>query len=199
MKYYIDITLLPSDDIGVHFLWSKLMMQVHLALVEIQDDQKQVPIAVSFPKYQTKLNDKLGFVGNKLRLLANDKNDLERLNLDKWLNRLEDYVHMKSIAEVPSDVIGYESFNRRCKSGSPDKHIKRRMQRHNETLEQAAAFFKGYNMAKEDRALPFIRMKSLHSNNEFCMSIIRKEAELSNKHVMFNTYGLSAEGVLPKF
>lgn len=199
MQHYIDITLLPSDDIGVHFLWSKLMMQVHLALVEIQDDQKQVPIAVSFPKYQTKSNDKLGFIGNKLRLLANDKNDLERLNLGKWLNRLEDYVHMKSVADVPSDVLGYESFNRRRKSGSPDKHIKRRMQRHNETLEKAAEFFKGYNMAKEDKELPFIRMKSLHSDNEFCMSIIRKEAVPSNNSGMFNTYGLSAEGVLPKF
>ncbi len=199
MKHYIDITLLPSDDIGVHFLWSKLMMQVHLALVEIQDDKQQVPVAVSFPKYQTSGNEKLGFVGNKLRLFANDKNDLERLNLGKWLNRLEDYVHMKSVADVPSDVLGYESFNRRRKSGSPDKHIKRRMQRHNETLEKAAEFFKGYNMAKEDKELPFIRMKSLHSDNEFCMSIIRKEAVPSNNSSMFNTYGLSAEGVLPKF
>lgn len=199
MKHYIDITLLPSDDIGVHFLWSKLMMQVHLALVEIQDDKKQVPIAVSFPKYQAKSNDKLGFIGNKLRLFSNDKSDLERLNLGKWLNRLEDYVHMKSIADVPSEVMGYESFNRRRKSGSPDKHIKRRMQRHNETLEQAAAFYQGYKMANEDKALPFIRMKSLHSDNEFCMSIIRKEVEASSQRVMFNTYGLSGEGVLPKF
>jgi CRISPR-associated endonuclease Csy4 len=199
MKHYIDITLLPSDDIGVHFLWSKLMMQVHLALVEIQDDKKQVPIAASFPKYQAKMDEKPGFVGNKLRLFATDKNDLERLNLGKWLNRLEDYVHMKSIVEVPSKVLGYESFNRRRKSGSPDKHIKRRMQRHNETLEQAAEFFKGYNMAKEDKALPFIRMKSLHSDNEFCMSIIRKEVEASSQRVMFNTYGLSGKGVLPKF
>ncbi|SBS28470.1 CRISPR-associated endonuclease Cas6/Csy4 [Marinomonas spartinae] len=199
MKYYIDMTLLPSDDIGVHFLWSKLMMQVHLALVEIQDDNKQVPIAVSFPKYQTKSGDKLGFIGNKLRLFARDKNDFEHLNLGKWLNRLEDYVHIKSVAEVPDNVQGYETFNRRCKSGSPDKHIRRRMKRHNETWEQAAEFFKGYNMEKADKDLPFIRMKSLHSDNEFCMSITRKEAELSNKHVMFNTYGLSAEGVLPKF
>jgi CRISPR-associated endonuclease Csy4 len=199
MKHYIDITLLPSDDIGVHFLWSKLMMQVHLALVEIQNEQKQVPVAVSFPKYQPRENEKLGFVGNKLRLFANDKTDLERLNFGKWLHRLEDYVHIKSIADVPNDVISYESFNRRSKSGSPYKHIKRRMQRHNETWEQAAAFFKGYSMEKADKDLPFIRMKSLHSDNEFCMSIIRKEAAPSNKHIMFNTYGLSADGVLPKF
>ncbi|SBS35723.1 CRISPR-associated endonuclease Cas6/Csy4 [Marinomonas spartinae] len=199
MKHYIDITLLPSDDIDVHLLWSKLMMQVHLALVEIQDDNEQVPVAVSFPKYQTKSPDKLGFIGNKLRLFANDKHDLERMNLGKWLNRLEDYVHIKSITDVPNEVLGYESFNRRRKSGSPDKHIKRRMQRHNETREQAQKYFESYQMLKEDKELPFIRMKSLHSDNAFRMSIVRKEATSSNSSVMFNTYGLSADGVLPKF
>lgn len=199
MKHYIDITLLPSEDIGVHFLWSKLMMQVHLALVEIQDDNQQVPVAVSFPKYQAKSQDKVGFIGNKLRLFANDKSDLEHLNLGKWLSRLDDYVHIKNIADVPNEVLGYESFNRRRKSGSPDKHIKRRMKRHDETVEQATAFFKGYSMAKEDKALPFIRMKSLHSDNEFCMSITRKETVPSSNSVKFNTYGLSAKGALPKF
>ncbi|WP_370059982.1 type I-F CRISPR-associated endoribonuclease Cas6/Csy4, partial [Neptunomonas phycophila] len=36
MKHYIDITLLPSDDIDIHFLWTKVMMQIHLAFVEMQ-------------------------------------------------------------------------------------------------------------------------------------------------------------------
>ena len=41
MKYYLDITLLPSDDIGVHFLWTKVMIQMHLALVEIQNEKNK--------------------------------------------------------------------------------------------------------------------------------------------------------------
>lgn len=199
MKHYIDITLLPSDDIGVHFLWSKIMMQVHLALVEIQDSNKQVPVAVSFPEYRSTTDKRAAFIGNKLRLLSADKADLQRLDIQKWLNRLADYVHIKNITDVPATVATFENFNRRQKSGSPGKHIRRRMKRHDETLEQATAFFKGYSMAKEDKALPFIRMKSLHSDNEFCMSIIRKEVEASSQRVMFNTYGLSGKGVLPKF
>lgn len=199
MNHYLDITLLPSDDINIHFLWSKVMMQIHLALVEIQDSDKRVPVATGFPNYQAKKADKAGFIGNKLRLFALNKEDLERLNIHKWLNRLEDYVHIKTISEVPKDVTVYESFNRRRKSGSPDKHIRRRMKRHNESFEQAAVFFKDYKMSEVDKALPFIRIKSLESQNDFCMSITRKEAAPSKDPVKFNTYGLSKEGALPKF
>ena len=199
MKHYIDITLLPSDDIGVHFLWSKVMMQVHLALVEIQDSNRQVPVAVSFPNYKESVNKIPAFIGNKLRLLSVDKADLERLDIHKWLSRLADYVHIKHIAEVPPTVLVYENFNRRRKSGSPDKHIRRRMKRHNETLEQASDYFKNYTMKAEDRALPFIQMKSLESNNDFHLSIVRKEVEQGAKEVMFNTYGLNCDASLPKF
>lgn len=199
MKHYIDITLLPSDDIGVHFLWSKVMMQVHLALVEIQNAEKKVPVAVSFPQYREKSSDKSAFIGTKLRLLASDKSDLQRLNIDKWLNRLDDYVHVKAISNVPNNVAIYENFFRRTKAGSPDKHIRRRMKRHNESLEQASEYFKGYSMKQEDRELPFIQMKSLESMHDFNMSIVRTEVEESDGPSFFNTYGLSSKSALPKF
>lgn len=199
MKHYIDITLLPSDDIGVHFLWSKVMMQVHLALVEIQDSNKQVPVAVSFPHYRENANNATAFIGNKLRLFSENRTDLERLNIQKWLNRLDDYVHIKNITEVPANIGSFESFSRRQKSGSPDKHIRRRMKRHNETLEQAIKHFSDYKMADEDKALPFIKMKSLTSNDEFNMSIARKVTEQSSNPVMFNTYGFNRKAPLPKF
>lgn len=202
MKHYIDITILPSDDIGVHFLWSKLMMQVHLALVEIQDSNKQVPIAVSFPNYRMN-TDKPGFLGNKLRLFSVNKADLERLDIHKWLSRLTDYLHIKNIADVPVDVHLFENFNRRQKSGNFEKLLRRRLKRAekngNETPEQARQFFNGYAMKKDDKALPFIKMKSLTSDHEFNMSIIRKTVEPNNTLVMFNTYGFSSQSSLPKF
>jgi CRISPR-associated endonuclease Csy4 len=199
MNYYIDITLLPSDDIGIHFLWSKVMMQVHLALVEIQDEQQKVPVAVSFPQYRGKTENKPGFVGHQLRLLATDKSDLERLAINKWLNRLADYVHIKGINQVPSTDT-YESFTRYNSASSVEKLVRRRMKRHNETLEQASEYFNGYKIATEDKAMPFIRMKSLTSHNDFCLCIARKQAKPAGSSIQkFNTYGLSANGILPKF
>lgn len=199
MNYYIDITLLPSDDIGVHFLWSKIMMQVHLALVEIQDEQQKVPVAVSFPQYRDNTGRKTGFIGNQLRLLAFDKSDLEGLCLSKWLNRLMDYVHVKGISQVPS-TNNYVSFSRFNAPSSVEKLIRRRMRRHNETLEKATEYFKGYQAEEGNMFLPFIRMKSLTSQNEFCLFIERKQAKPVEGVVQqFNTYGLSANGILPLF
>ena len=96
MKHYIDISLLPSDDIGIHFLWSKVI-------------------------------------------------------------------------------------------------------RHDQTQEQATLFYSGYVMDKEVKALPFIKMKSLGSGDEFNLSIRRKSAVLDNAESSFSTYGFNRQAALPKF
>ena len=40
MKHYIEITLLPNPDINLLSLWSKVFQQIHLGLVEMQDEQR---------------------------------------------------------------------------------------------------------------------------------------------------------------
>lgn len=199
MKFYIDITLLPSDEIGVHFLWTKVMTQVHLALVEIQDGNQKVPVAVSFPQYREKQDKKQGFIGKKLRLLAVGKTDLERLNLEVFFSRLLDYVHIKTISDVPSTNT-YESFSRKKVIGTVDRLIRRRMERYNETIEQAKKYFVGYESKAGQQDLPFIQMKSLNSQHHFCLSIVRKNKTNGVNTIQeFNTYGLSSNGALPKF
>lgn len=205
MRFYQEITLIKTPEISPYFIWGKLYMQLHLALVEQQNPDETVNIGVSFPeyKYTQKEGEAFASLGTKLRVFANTEAELQQLNLVKWLERLSDYVHIKSIANVPSDVIGYESFNRRRKSGNAEKHIRRRMNRleknNNQTPEQAIESFKGYAMSDADKALPFIEMKSLRGKKDFRMSITRKEVEPSSVPVKFNTYGLSKEGALPKF
>ncbi|GFD79522.1 hypothetical protein KUL118_23840 [Tenacibaculum sp. KUL118] len=202
MKHYIDITLLPSDDIGIHFLWSRVMMQVHLALVEIQDDTKQVPVATSFPEYREYINNKPGFLGQKLRLMALDRADLVRLDINKWLSRLSDYVHVKEIALVP-EADSYESFSRENTKGSLEKYIRRRMKRHDETYEQALSNYDGYEQNDVKSRVPFIKLKSLTSGNVFCLNIDRKcvadKTDELPTHQLFNTYGLNRTAILPKF
>lgn len=97
MNYFQDITLLPDGDISLGFLWQKVYQQVHIALVEQKVDARHSAIAVSFPGYGSK-----GFpLGNKLRVLAKTKEQLEQLNLAGFLTRFEDYSHLKSIQPVP--------------------------------------------------------------------------------------------------
>lgn len=61
MKYYLEMTLLPNSDINLFTLWSTLFGQIHLGLVEIQDDQGYVPIGISFPEYV--VGDKFSVLG----------------------------------------------------------------------------------------------------------------------------------------
>lgn len=101
MNYYQDITLIPDPDIALGFLWQKVFQQVHIALVDNKVAPQYSAIAVAFPDYGSS-----GFpLGKKLRLLAPEKILLDKLNVIEWLSRFSDYVHIKSIQQVPEKTI----------------------------------------------------------------------------------------------
>ena len=89
MKFYIELTVINSADISFSIAWSKLYTQLHLAFVEMQDTNAQVPIGVSFPEYNVgeSKGKKLILLGSKLRIFAQDEATLTKLNLPKWLAR----------------------------------------------------------------------------------------------------------------
>lgn len=121
MNYYQEITLLPDADIALGFLWQNVFQQVHIALVEHKVASNQSLVAVGFPDYrQAKFP-----LGSKLRLFAKEQATLEKLDIRSWLTRLEDYVHIKGIKEVP-DAVSYVSFVRK-RVKSPER-IERDMQ-----------------------------------------------------------------------
>ena len=100
MKYYLDITLLPDSDITLGIIWQKIYQQVHIALVDNKIGSNESAIAVAFPNY----GDNSFPLGNKLRLFAETELQLSTLNIKKWLNRFEDYVHIKSVKPVPENT-----------------------------------------------------------------------------------------------
>lgn len=121
MNYYQEITLLPDADIALGFLWQNVFQQVHIALVEHKVASNQSLVAVGFPDYRQAQFP----LGSKLRLFAKEPVTLEKLDIHRWLTRLEDYVHIKGIKPVPSDVT-YVSFVRK-QVKSPER-IERDMQ-----------------------------------------------------------------------
>lgn len=111
MNYYQEITLLPDADVEIGFLWQKVFQQVHIALVEHKIGANHSAIAVGFPDFR-----KMKFpLGNKLHLFAHEPDLLKNLDIEQWLLRLDDYVHVKVIKPIPSEVT-YVSFVR--------KHVK---------------------------------------------------------------------------
>lgn len=194
MNFYIDITLLPSDDIGHHFLWEKVFQQVHLALVEIKDADGQSRVGLSFPEF----SDVKNRVGRKLRLLSLDEKTLVKLDIDRWLDRLLDYVHIKKIQEVPEGIEKFIRFQRLQTKSNVERLARRAAKRKSISYEQALEERKNINLKKTDA--PFLWIKSLGSDNRFrlflCSEIVSSGCVEENR---FSTYGLSNGGVLPYF
>jgi CRISPR-associated endonuclease Csy4 len=211
MRAYCEITVLPNPEVNVHFLWSKVFQQLHLALVEIQNDQKQVPVGVAFPEY--KVGNKYGVLGGKCRLFAADQATLERLNITQWLARLADYVHVTSIRPVPDKVAGYACYQRAQPKTNPLRLARRYASRHgmdvetafNATIQPKPAAdgaqlpaFRYCDLPAQSVRLPFIRLNSLSSERSFCLWINKVEGQSANAGV-FSTYGLSATSTVPEF
>lgn len=214
MRCYLEITLIPNADINRHFLWSKTFQQIHLGLVEMQDDQKRVPIGLSFPEY--KMGEKFGVLGSKLRLFAADEAALTRFDVARRLNRLSDYVHCTGIRPVPDAVKGYAVYQREQPKTSKERLARRYAKRHNMDYEAALnskvelsvkleagmkyekTLMSYSEMPHQTIPTPFIRLKSLSSSNTFCLWIKKSEVENSNDGT-FTTYGLSATATVPEF
>ena len=199
MNYYQEVTLLPDSDISLGFLWQKVYQQVHIALVDNKTNENLSEIAVGFPEYRTK-----GFpLGKKLRLFADSGEKLDSLAIGKWLNRLSDYTHIKSVQGVPEDSIHVGFSRKHVKTANrieQDMHQKARLWASksgigiNEAIEQLK---KGKPTASSK--LPFVYMYSQEtkkrnniSNAKFPL-FIERITDISKSGGVFDCYGLSAK------
>lgn len=213
MKSYLEITLLPNPEVGINFLWSKVFQQIHLGLVEIQDDQGHVPVGISFPDYVT--GEKFSLLGSKLRLFAMDEATLIQFNAGKWLSRLSDYVHCTSIRPLPEKLMGYAIYQREQPKTNKERLARRYAKRHNidyetalnSTIDLTAHLnpnpeykmqFRYSDMPQRNVSTPFIRLKSLSSDTAFCLWI-KKTVTAEPTGTAFSTYGLSAASTVPEF
>lgn len=194
MNYYQELSLLPQEEINIHFLWSKVFQQIHLGLVEMQDDRKQVPIGVGFPEYVTV--EKNIVLGCKCRLFAQDEATLDRFDVAKWLDRLSDYVHCTRIRPVPEKLAGYAVYQRQQPKTNKERLARRFAVRHKISYYEALRHYD--DMAPIRIPTPFIRLKSLSSEQAFCLWI-KKTLVSESSGACFSSYGLSATATVPEF
>lgn len=196
MQYYLEVSLLPDDDASVHFLWFKLYTQLHIAFAEHKDADNMIPYGVSFPEYKTGKNTKgeaYFTLGKKLRVFAETEALLGALNLNRWLERLKDYMHIKPIKAVPAKV-SYYTFERARPKKDKLKRIKSQAERRNISIEESAKYFENYVHVPLD--LPYVSLKSLSNESPFNLFIERKPAQQAVKGT-FGTYGLSQSATVP--
>lgn len=192
MKYFIELTLLSNLEIPLHFIWKKLYQQIHFALVDIKFGDNISQIGVSLPEYNA--NDFV--VGKKMRLFAEEEQTLKDMQCEKWLDRLQDYVQMRSVEAVPETVNDHACFKHVKMTGNAAKLARRRAKRHNESFERALAHFSGYE--EQRTKLPYINMTS-QSNGQSFRLFIEKQEKAEPQSGYFSCYGLSDTTTVPLF
>ncbi|NWO04288.1 MAG: type I-F CRISPR-associated endoribonuclease Cas6/Csy4 [Alteromonadaceae bacterium] len=208
MNFYQDITLLPDADIALGFLWQKLYQQVHIALVDNKIGENLSAVAVGFPEYGQR-----GFpLGRKLRLYAAEQSQLEKFDIASYVQRLSDYVHVKSIQSVPQ-ATGYVCFRRHHVKGEAriekdqQEKAERWAAKSGKPLRECLLALET-TRPKPDTDLPFIWMESQQAKKReggdarrFPLFINMEEAK-SEQVGELNCYGLSspsAPTALPAF
>lgn len=192
MKFYQDVTLLPDAEITLYFLWEKVYQQIHLALVEMQDDSGKAPIGIAFPAYDKAAHS----LGGKLRLLAPTAHQLERCCAEQWLSRFSDYLVFSPILPVPGDVYTHACYRRLQPKSSTARMARRKAKREHLTPEAALAVLNDRHEQRCDA--PFVWLKSLSNGERFRLFIEYEEVE-SAVPGGFSTYGLSNPGSVPVF
>ncbi|AGP49334.1 hypothetical protein PSYCG_09165 [Psychrobacter sp. G] len=187
MQYYQEITIIPDPDIAPYFIWSKLFIQLHIAFADIKNNHSIDSIGVSFPDYHyDDKNEQSSKLGLKLRLFAPSQKDLETLNLNDWLSRLMDYVHIKGIKEVGDKITGYVSVHRyRFKPLEVQvQSLAKKMEISNHKAIAIVA------KRKAELNLPFIRMYSESNKSHYPLQILQQpcEEEITGR---FNVYGMN--------
>lgn len=192
MNYYQDITLIPDGEVSLSFLWTKVFTQLHLALAEEKRREGMVKTALSFPTYQNK------GLGNKVRVLALETEQLNRLNLKQALIRLsEDYIKLTEIKKIPEhSIIGYSVYSRYQPDEFVERKARRYVRRHEGISYEEAIHL--LNTQKKESTLPYIQIKSLSSSQRFSLFIKKKSCK-EEQQGLFSAYGLSDKATVPEF
>ena len=187
MNYYQEVTLIDGDK-KLYEIWSDVFNQVHIALADIKNKHNVESIGVSFPSYRYEENNSQTFamMGNKLRVFTHNPKDLETLNLNDWLSRLTEYVHIKGIKDVGDKATGYVSVHR-YRFKPIDIQAQTLADKLKVSYEEAMVTV---TKRKKEMALPFIQMRSHTNNSNYRLSILQSPCDKSQAG-SFNTYGLN--------
>lgn len=196
MNYYLELTIIGNPELTPYQIWSKLYTQLHLAFVEQKDAQDKTVYGVSFPQYRTLADKKIAYLGYKLRVFAPTEQALSALNLDKWLERLVDYIHISSIRSVPNDIKGYANYYRATPKMILDERITHQAKRHGVPYHKAAERFEGYK--EQSLVYPHIQLTSQTNHQSYPLYIGKQTAEILTDG-RFGTYGLSRASSVPEF
>jgi CRISPR-associated endoribonuclease Cas6/Csy4 subtype I-F len=187
MRKYIPLTLIPdsSSGISVPVLMTQVMEKLHQRFVQIKDKDDLIPIGISFPDYQLKPP----LLGNFVRIHG-EEDALNFLNIDEHIKPLQDYIHIAKPRPVPKMKLkGYVSYARIRFDRGKDILIRRHMNRHGSTMDEAKQLYASYKK-RDPKKFPFILMRSKSSGNQPYPLYLKQFIHDCPGDKYFNTFGI---------
>ncbi|MEH6490657.1 type I-F CRISPR-associated endoribonuclease Cas6/Csy4 [Halopseudomonas sp.] len=185
MDHYLDIRLLPDPEFPAPILMNALFAKLHRALVA----QRTTDIGISFPgAAPSHLGDVMRLHGSAVRL--------DTHMAQQWLQGMRDHLDIGVISSVP-DAAGHCQV-RRVQSKSSAERLRRRYLKRHPDVDEEAVVHQIPDEAERRLALPYLRIKSSSSDQQFLL-FIQQRPVAQQQPGDFNSYGLSSTATVPWF
>lgn len=184
MDHYIEIRILPDPEFSTITLMEALFAKLHRAL----GHSGQGRIGVSFPAVGKTLGDRLRLHGSLDALTV--------LDAQPWRKGLGDNTEHSGILPLP-EVVQYRRVRRVQLKSNVDRLRRRSVKKGWLTEEEAG--LRIVAAAEQRSSLPFIRLKSLSSEQTFLLFIEHGPLCDHATEGMFSAYGLSPTATVPWF
>ena len=183
MDHYLDIKIVPDEEVPVYFIRNKIYTKLHKALFSLNSTD----IGVSFPNYKIKL-------GNVIRLHSSE-NSLSKLQNENWLGGLTGYCAVSEIQPIP-DIVSYRTISRKQANMTAAK-LRRLIKRGSITAAEANQYkAKMFANGFDD---PYLELESTSNGNKHRRYIVFGELTQKRDAGSFDQFGLSKEAMIPWF
>ncbi len=183
MEYYLDIKIVPDEEVPIYFIRNKIYSKLHKALFTL----KSTEIGVSFPRYKVMLGDIIRLHGTESKLA-------ELQSLD-WLGGLKGYCDISSIQAIP-EKMAYRNISR-IQSNMTEAKLRRLIKRGSISEEKTQAY--KAKMFQQGMDNPYLELESGSNGHKHRRYL--QFGELSSQPVKgeFDQFGLSKTATVPWF
>jgi len=186
MDCYVDIQVLPGDELKPSHIINALFTRLHQRLARLKRDD----VGVSFPN----ANELSPSLGTLLRIHGR-RDSLELFMGENWFGGLNGHIDVGRVTDVPVGTKHVIVKRMQVKS-NPERLRRRQMRRHGITEEEARA--RVPDRAIETLHLPFVTTISQSTGQRFNLFLAHVEVT-SAAPGKFNAYGLSQTTTVPSF
>ncbi len=201
MVFYIDLKLLPDEEVPIFFIRNKVYTKLHKVIFDLS----ATDIGISFPYLEkAKKDDKNEMNFGEVIRIHSTKNRLNELQKLNWLGGLAGYCQVGEVFPVPDEVKGHQVISRIRQTMSMAKLSKKiaYLQKKGYLKDNEADSYKKQYKAKlfaTGLDNPYLELQSVSTGSKYRLYI--QFGELQQQAVIgeFNRFGLSKTATVPVF